>query len=90
MQSFLQDVRFAARRLVKDRWFTLASIVALAHELKRAVVVEGIESQRDSEWLTGLKCEFGQGYYFSPPLLPADALEFIARHYNETAAQEST
>ena len=30
MQSILQDVRFAARRLVKDRWFTLAAIAALA------------------------------------------------------------
>jgi putative ABC transport system permease protein len=30
MQSFLQDLRFAARRLVKDRWFTLAAIAALA------------------------------------------------------------
>ena len=30
MQSFLQDLRFASRRLVKDRWFTLAAIAALA------------------------------------------------------------
>ena len=30
MKSILQDVRFAARRLVKDRWFTLAAIAALA------------------------------------------------------------
>jgi predicted permease len=30
MQSLLQDLRFAARRLVKDRWFTLAAVVALA------------------------------------------------------------
>jgi predicted permease len=30
MQSILQDVRFAFRRLVKDRWFTLAAIAALA------------------------------------------------------------
>ena len=30
VQSLLQDLRFAARRLVKDRWFTLAAIVALA------------------------------------------------------------
>ena len=30
MQSVLQDIRFAARRLVKDRWFTLAAIAALA------------------------------------------------------------
>jgi putative ABC transport system permease protein len=30
VQSILQDLRFAARRLVKDRWFTLAAFVALA------------------------------------------------------------
>ena len=30
MKSLLQDLRFAARRIVKDRWFTVASIVALA------------------------------------------------------------
>jgi len=30
MQSILQDLRFAVRRLVKDRWFTLAAIAALA------------------------------------------------------------
>jgi putative ABC transport system permease protein len=30
MKSILQDLRFAARRIVKDRWFTVASIVALA------------------------------------------------------------
>src|SRR6185295_13701757 len=30
MQSLLQDVRFAARRIVKDRWFTVAAVVVLA------------------------------------------------------------
>src|SRR5437762_3963793 len=30
MQSIVQDLRFAARRLIKDRWFTLAAIAALA------------------------------------------------------------
>ena len=30
MPSILQDLRFAVRRLIKDRWFTLAAIVALA------------------------------------------------------------
>jgi len=28
--SWLQDVRFAVRLLVKDRWFTLVAVVALA------------------------------------------------------------
>jgi len=30
MQRLLQDVRFAARRIVKDRWFTVAAVVVLA------------------------------------------------------------
>jgi len=30
MQSLLQDLRFALRRLVKDRWFTVAAVAALA------------------------------------------------------------
>lgn len=30
MDGLLQDLRFATRRLVKDRWFTLAAVVALA------------------------------------------------------------
>jgi len=87
-KSFL--ARHGGTDIDTDGEVVLASIVALAHDLKRAVVVEGVESQRDSEWLTGLNCEFGQGYYFSAPLKPEDALNFIARHYNPAAAQENT
>jgi EAL domain-containing protein (putative c-di-GMP-specific phosphodiesterase class I) len=53
------------------------------------VVVEGVESQGDAQWLNSLGCEFGQGYYFSPPLAPAAALAFIAKHYDVAAAASS-
>ena len=87
-KSFL--ARHGGTDIDTDGEVVLASIVALAHDLKRAVVVEGVESQRDSEWLTGLHCEFGQGYYFSSPLKSEEALEFIARYHNSAAAQENT
>ena len=87
-KSFL--ARHGGTDIDTDGEVVLASIVALAHDLKRAVVVEGVESQRDSDWLTGLKCEFGQGYYFSAPLAPKDALDFIARRYNPATAQDNT
>ena len=87
-KSFL--ARHGGTDIDTDGEVVLASIVALAHDLKRAVVVEGVESQRDSEWLTSLNCEFGQGYYFSSPLKPEDALEFIARYHNSATAQENT
>ncbi len=87
-RSFL--ARHGGTDIDTDGEVVLASIVALAHDLKRAVVVEGVESERDSAWLADLKCEFGQGYFFSAPLTPEDALEFIARHHNAAAAQENT
>jgi diguanylate cyclase (GGDEF)-like protein len=65
----------------------VGSIVNLAHDLGRDVVVEGVETQADAEWLRDLGCEYAQGYYFSPPLPRAEALDFIARHYRAETGQ---
>jgi len=86
-KSFL--ARHAGSVLGNDSAVVVSSIVAMAHELGRAVVVEGVESQSDAAWLNSLGCAFGQGYYFSPPLAPAEALSFIARTYDVTAAASS-
>jgi EAL domain-containing protein (putative c-di-GMP-specific phosphodiesterase class I) len=83
-RSFL--ARHAGATLGNDSAVILSSIVGMAHELGRAVVVEGVESEDDAGWLASLGCEFGQGFYFSQPLAPNEALAFIARHYDMTAA----
>jgi EAL domain-containing protein (putative c-di-GMP-specific phosphodiesterase class I) len=59
----------------------LRSIVALAHELKRDVVAEGVETADDARRVRDIGCEFAQGFYFSPPLSLADALNYVARRY---------
>ena len=58
----------------------LGSIVGLAHELGRVVVVEGVESAQDVARLKDMGCEFAQGFYYSPPMPRADALNYIARY----------
>ena len=83
-KSFL--ARLAGSELGNDSAVVLSSVVAMAHELGRAVVVEGVESESDAVWLNSLGCAFGQGYYFSPPLAPAEALAYIAKYYDVTAA----
>ncbi len=51
------------------------------------MVVEGVESEADAEWLTRLGCEFGQGFHFAVAMPAAEALEYVARHYDiDTAA----
>lgn len=67
------------------------TILLLAKNLNLEVVAEGIETQTQHEVLNDLKCEFGQGYYFSKPLNVVDALEFIKNsscEYNFVGAND--
>ncbi|HUB85946.1 MAG TPA: EAL domain-containing protein, partial [Rhizomicrobium sp.] len=59
----------------------LNSILSMARELERVVVIEGVETESEAERVRAMDCEFAQGFYFSMPLSGADALAFIARHY---------
>ncbi|MEO8302267.1 MAG: GGDEF and EAL domain-containing protein, partial [Rhizomicrobium sp.] len=85
-RSFL--ARHGGTDMDSDGEVVLAGIVSMAHELKRAVVAEGVETEADAQLLAKIGCEFGQGYYFSTPLDGAAALEYIARHYNIAATPE--
>jgi predicted signal transduction protein with EAL and GGDEF domain len=53
------------------------------------VIAEGVETERDAVWLKQLGCEFAQGFYFSPPLSPEDALKFIARHFRADESEDA-
>jgi len=67
----------------------LGSVIAMARELGRTVVAEGVENAAEAAWLRALGCEYGQGYHFSAPLAPSETLAFIARHYDVTAVTPS-
>lgn len=44
------------------------SIINLSHAINLHCVAEGVESKAQLEFLTGLGCDYCQGYYFSPPV----------------------
>lgn len=50
------------------------SILRMAWKLGMNVVAEGIETRAQLKYLRTLKCDYGQGYYFSPPVT-AQSLE---------------
>ncbi len=51
-----------------QHWEIVRAIVTLAHNLKIEVVAEGIETAEQLALLKTLRCDYGQGYYFSTPL----------------------
>jgi diguanylate cyclase (GGDEF)-like protein len=66
-QSFVRDIG-------ADRADTalVGTMVALARQLKLTSVAEGIETQEQLAYLLEIGCEAGQGYFFSPPVAPAE------------------
>lgn len=71
-----------------DNGVVLRSIVNLSHELGRAVVMEGIETDHDVQRLKEMGCEYGQGFHFAAALIRSEVAAFIARHRPD-AARES-
>lgn len=55
-----------------------STIVSMAHNLKMQVIAEGIETEPQLRHLRGMRCDFGQGYFFHRPLEEAAAENLIA------------
>lgn len=56
----------------------LRSIIALAHELGKEVVAEGVETSDDAAYLRSIGCEFGQGFYYGEPMSPKEVAALLA------------
>lgn len=53
------------------------SIVALAHELGKKIVAEGVETSDDVAFLRSIGCEFAQGAYYSEPMGEREVLHLL-------------
>jgi EAL domain-containing protein (putative c-di-GMP-specific phosphodiesterase class I) len=54
--------------------------IAFAREARVAVVAEGIESPEQSQTLTDLGCDLGQGFLFAKPMVADSLLHFLEEH----------
>jgi len=66
--DLIEDDNTSNRNLIK-------AILSMAKALDKDVVVEGVETQRQLDWLVKQGVEKIQGYYFSKPLSAKDLLE---------------
>lgn len=76
-RSFVMDIPHD-----KDDMEITAAVIAMAHKLRYKVVAEGIETREQYEFLRETGCDYGQGYYFSPPLSTEDINTFCL-HYQQ-------
>lgn len=53
------------------------AMVALAHELGKKVIAEGIETPEDVVFLRSIGCEYGQGYFYGEPMSDRDVIDLL-------------
>ncbi len=59
----------------------VATIVAMSRAMGLKIVAEGVEDMRQVQYLSGLGCETGQGYYFSRPVEAGEIPAIAARTF---------
>lgn len=69
------DMGFLGETEQKERSRTiLNSIIAMSKQLGMTIVTEGVETEKQVDYLTDAGCDIFQGYYFDKPM-PVDAFE---------------
>lgn len=77
------DRSFVSRMATdRDSRGIVKTIIALANELDKKVVAEGVEKEEHRRMLAELSCDYGQGYLFSKPLSATKAEEFTRNSLN--------
>ncbi|SDF58824.1 diguanylate cyclase (GGDEF) domain-containing protein [Fontibacillus panacisegetis] len=71
-RSFIEGLTDGSRKSSLVR-----AVIELGHHMELKVVAEGIESPDDLKFLTELKCDEFQGYFFSKPLPGEEFCGFI-------------
>lgn len=74
-KSFIDRLMF-----LEDSQTITSDIISIAHKLGHQVVAEGVEHQRQLEYLKLHGCDKIQGYLISKPLDEQAALDFLERH----------
>jgi EAL domain-containing protein (putative c-di-GMP-specific phosphodiesterase class I) len=66
--------------LIKEEEAITGDIIAMAHKLGHSVIAEGVEHERQRQYLLKYGCDRIQGYLISKPLSESAALDLLRKH----------
>ncbi len=70
----------------KNQQAIVQSMIQLGHNLEMEVLIEGIETVEQADWLTREGCDYFQGYYFSRPLKEKDLFVYLGTSLSSDSA----
>ena len=70
--------------MVPDDTTIVSAIISMGQSMKLRVIAEGVETQKELEFLQAHQCDEGQGYYFSRPILPEQFAKLLETGIPET------
>jgi diguanylate cyclase (GGDEF)-like protein/PAS domain S-box-containing protein len=63
----------------------VSAVISMGKSLHMRVVAEGVETQEQLAFLQEQSCPYGQGYYFSQPLVGGEFVQLLGRNVIDTA-----
>ena len=64
-------------------------VIGIANSMNMGLIAEGVETRDQLDFLRSEGCRFIQGFFFSKPLTPEDALGYLKDHYEVKALQSA-
>jgi len=55
-------------------------IIAAGHKLRLTIIAEGVETEKQYNYLKNSGCDIIQGFYISKPLEKEEAIDFLKKH----------
>ncbi len=75
------DKYFADKIIEQDNdKIITADIISMAHKLGQFVIAEGVEHEKQYQYLVDNNCDYIQGYYISKPLDEDDAIKILLKN----------
>ncbi|MFV9568044.1 EAL domain-containing protein [Thermoanaerobacter mathranii] len=75
-RSFVSNIKVEVNKAIVD------AIIFLGHRMKLGVTAEGVETKEQLDYLVESGCDKVQGYYFSKPLPPDEAIRMVQKECN--------